>query len=104
MFYLDERQSVSNPYPMDMLKNTTSSPMTLNSFCMTWVIAGLIMYMVIAMKVITTTIKDWRDGPTLPPTTGETESETESEEEIARPKIKIPTLDEVVSSGRGCGC
>ncbi len=56
--------------------------------------------MIIAMKVITTTIKDWRDGPS----TGETESETESQEEIPRPKIKIPTLEEVVSSGRGCGC
>ena len=116
MFYLAERQSISNPYPMDMLKNTTASPMTLRCFCMTWVIAGLLMYMIIAMKVITTTIKDWRYGPTLRPTTGETESEEESGEEseeesgkesgeeIPKPKIRTPTLEEVLSSGRGCGC
>ena len=104
MFYLAERQSISNPYPMDMLKNTTASPMTLRCFCMTWVIAGLLMYMIIAMKMITTTIKDWRYGPTLRPTTGETESEEESGEEIPKPKIRTPTLEEVLSSGRGCGC
>lgn len=101
MFYFDERQSVSNPYPVGMLKNTTVSPLTLTSFCMTCVIASLLMYMIIAMKVITRAIKDWRYGPTLPPTTT-CETESEDEEEVL--PNKTPTLEDVLSSGRGCGC
>jgi hypothetical protein len=59
--------------------------------------------MIIAMKVITRAIKDWRYGPTLPPTTCETEGEDELEEKEVLPN-KIHTLEDVLSSGRGCGC
>jgi hypothetical protein len=59
--------------------------------------------MIIAMKVITRAIKEWRYGPTLPPTICETDSKDEIEEKEVLPN-KTPTLEDVLSSGRGCGC